>query len=135
MSAQQAPNFTLTHLTGRPVSLSDYRQRPVAIIFGGRESAEQARQIGQTLRTRYTADQLPILAILHLPGVPRLVQGMVKKQLEKDYQRAVVDETAILRAAGQPVPADPSEFVIMLTDWEGKTAASFDQRAGGRRDD
>lgn len=122
---QQASDFTLTHLTGRTVSLHDFRGRPVAVIFGGKDSSEQAKQMGLTLRSRYNAEQLPILSVLHLPGLPRLIHGLIKRQVEKDYQRAIIDETAMLRAAGRPVPDDPSEFVIMLPDWEGKMAASF----------
>ena len=125
MSAQLAPNFTLTHLAGHSVSLSDYHGRPVIIVIGGEDSAHQPKQIGQTIRSRFNAAQLPIISILDLRGVPRLVQGLVKRQIDKEYQNMVRDETASLQAAGQPVPADPARVAVMLTDWEGKVATSF----------
>ena len=125
MSLQQAPHFTLEHLKGRQVSLTDYRGRPVAIVVGGKDSAEQAKQIGRDLRSRYNPEQLPIISVVHLKGVPRLVQGIVKRQVEKDYPELVRDELASLQAAGRPVPPDESQVAVMLLDWDGKVAESY----------
>lgn len=125
MSAQVAPNFTLNHVVGHPVSLGDFRGRPVVLIFGGKESSEQSRQIARTIRSRYTGEQLPMVSILDMSSVPRLVQPIARGQIGKAYQEAVKDMTADQQAAGLPVPADPSREIIMLPDWNGSVIKSF----------
>jgi hypothetical protein len=125
MSAQAAPNFSLAHVTGRVVSLSDYRGRPVVILVNGRDSIDQARQIVDDLRSRYTWQQLPLLGVVDLGGLPKLMQGIARGRLQSGYQEEVKKEVEKLRAQGQPVPDDPSHLVTMLPDWDGKVAASF----------
>ena len=123
--AQLAPNFTLNHIAGHSVSLSDFRGRPLVLVFGGKDSSEQSRQIARTIRARYTSDQLPLMSVLDMSSVPRLVQGIAKGQLNKAYQEAVRDMTADQQAAGRPVPPDPSREIVMLPDWDGKVINSF----------
>lgn len=126
MSAPQpAPAFTLDHINGYPVSLGDFRGRVVVVLFGGRNSAEQTRQIARTLGARYSLDQLPVLSILDMSGVPRLMQGIIKGQIQKIHQEAVQEMVRDNQAAGLPVPADPARAICMLPDWDGKVIASF----------
>ncbi len=125
MSGQAAPNFSLAHVTGRMVSLSDYRGRSVVILVNGRDSIDQARQIVDDLRSRYTWQQLPLLGVVDLGGLPKLMQGIARGRLQSGYQEEVKKEVEKLRAQGQPVPDDPSYLVTMLPDWDGKVAASF----------
>jgi cytochrome oxidase Cu insertion factor (SCO1/SenC/PrrC family) len=132
----EAPEFTLDHILGHSVSLSDYRGKPVVVMFGGRDSAEQVKQAAQTIRRRYGSDELPFLGVSDLQAVPRPARIIAKKQLKKAYEEAVKDETAALAAAGQPAPDDPAKTVVMLTDWTGEVVASFgvtgvDQQAVG----
>lgn len=122
---QQAPNFTLNHITGRPVSLSDYRGRTVVVTFGGRDSSDQVRQIGQTIHARYDHEALPMLSVLDLHGLPRMLQGMAKGRLQGGYEEATKEAARNLQAKGQPVPADLSHLIIMLPDWDGAVTASF----------
>jgi AhpC/TSA family len=125
MSAQQAPNFTLPHITGRQVSLSDFRGRPVVVLFAGRDSNDQARQATQAIRGRYGPAELPLIAVIDLHTLPKLIQGMAKGRLQSSYQEAVQEMTQYLQARGQQPPADMSQIVVMLPDWEGKTATNF----------
>lgn len=125
MSAQLAPNFTLNHVVGHPVSLGDFRGRPVVLIFGGKDSSDQSRQIAKTIRSRYTGEQLPMMSVLDMSSVPRLVQGIAKGQVTKAYQDAVKEMSADQQAAGLPAPADPSREIIMLPDWSGTVIKSF----------
>jgi hypothetical protein len=126
MSApQSAPAFTLDHINGYPVSLSDYRGRIVVILFGGKNSSEQTRQIARTLGARYSRDQLPIISILDMSGVPRLMQGIIKGQIQKAHQEAVQEMLRDVQADGVPAPADPARAICMLPDWDGKVIASF----------
>ena len=126
MSAQQAPNFSLAHVaSGRQVSPGDYRGRTVVYLFAGRDSGDQAGQIAQTISGRYGPDQLPIVSVMDMHGVPRLVQGLAKGQIQKAYEEAVRQATAQFQASGRVMPSDPSQVVVMLPDWDGKVTSSF----------
>ena len=61
MATQRAPDFTLDHVVRRPVSLADYRGRSVVVIFAGRDSGEQVRQIAWTIHARYGDEELPMI--------------------------------------------------------------------------
>ena len=124
MHVQQAPQFTLEHIEGHPVSLSDYRGRTVVVVLSGRNSAEQMIAGMNTLRTHYDAEQLPIIAVGDMAGLPRAARALVKRQLKRRYKDAAEAAAAQLQAAGKPVPPAP-ELVIMLPDWEGTVANSF----------
>jgi hypothetical protein len=126
MSAQLAPNFTLDHVsTGHQVSLSDFRGQTVVVLFAGKDSSEQARQIGRTIGNRYAPGQLPIITVLDMRGVPRLVKGLAKGSVEKAYNEAVQDFSNDLQAKGQPVPGNPAQYIVMLPDWQGSVADSY----------
>lgn len=122
---QQAPDFTLDHILGHPVSLGDFRGRTVVVAFGGRESAPQLKQGITTIRASHDPDELPVIGVSDLQSAPRAARIVVKSQLKKAFQEAVKDETEVLRAAGRPPREDPSKDVIMLMDWSGDVVAGF----------
>jgi hypothetical protein len=133
---EQAPDFTLEHILGHEVSLSDFRGRKVVVVFGGRESAEQVKEgIGAIRRVR-GPDDLPVIGVSDLRAAPRPARIIVKSQLKKAYEGAVKEEAAFAEAAGWQAPEDPSKSVIMLMDWGGEVTDSFglsgvDQEAVG----
>ena len=104
MDVQQAPQFTLEHIEGHPVSLSDFRGRTVVIALFGRNSADQMGAAVDHLRRHYDPQQLPILVVSDMGGIPRAARIPVRKQLKKNYKEAVESATAQLQAAGKPVP-------------------------------
>jgi hypothetical protein len=122
---ESAPDFTLDHVLGHPVSMSDFSGRTVVVVFGGRDSAEQLKQAVRDIRAQHDPDSLPIVGISDLEAVPRPARILPKKQLKKAYEEAVEDLTATLQAAGKPAPDDLSKAVIMLTDWEGEAVKGF----------
>src|SRR4051812_15489530 len=99
-----APNFTLTHIVGHPVALSDFRGKPVVVVFSGRDSTDQARQISRAIRSRYDGEGLPIVSILDLSGIPKMMHGMAKGRIQSGYQEVVRDATAMIQQQGKPVP-------------------------------
>lgn len=125
MDGDQAPDFTLTHLEGRSVSLGDYRGRKVVAVFASRDSGDQASRISQTLRGRFGHDELALVSILDMHSLPKLMQPVAKAMLKKAYNDAVAQLKTDFQAKGEPPPADPSQFVVMLPDWDGKVTASF----------
>ncbi len=121
----QAPDFTLDHILGHKVSLSDYRGRTVVVAFGGRESAPQLKQGIGEIRSSQGPQELPVIGVSDLQDAPRAARIIVKSQLKKAYEEAVKDETATLQAAGKPPLSDPSKEVIMLMDWSGDVVSGF----------
>ena len=124
MNVQPAPQFTLEHIEGNPVSLSDYRGRSVVVAFSGRETAEEMASGIKVLRQSYDHDQLPILAVADMGGIPRPARPIARKQLKKGYNDAVAEASAELQAAGRPIPPGP-QLIVMLPDWDGSVASSF----------
>lgn len=129
MSAQMAPNFTLQHVTGRNVSLSEFQGRTVVMVFSGRDSVEQAQKIGQSIRARYDVYALPIISVLDMHGIPRMMQGLAKGRVQSGYDELVKIAANTLQASGKQLPADPSQVIIMLPDWDGNVTKSFGLQA------
>jgi hypothetical protein len=125
MDGEQAPNFKLSHIKGRAVALEDYRGRKLVAIFASKDTGEQARNITRALRARFRHDELATVSVLDMHSVPKLVQPVVKGLLNKAYGEAVEQLQGEFRAKGEPPPDDPSQFVVMLPDWDGKVTASF----------
>jgi hypothetical protein len=122
---ESAPDFTLEHVLGHSVSLSDYRGQTVVATFGGKDSAEQVQRAVETIRGRYDPDEVPILGVSDLGGVPRPVRAIAKSQLKKGFDAAVKNLSGAREAAGKPPLADPARGVVMLLDWKGEVPRSF----------
>jgi len=120
-----APDFTLEHILGHEVSLTDYRGRKVVVTFGGKDSVPQIEQGIATIRKQYDPDQLTIVGVSDLRAAPRPARILVKSQIKKAYEGAVKAQDADLQAAGKPPREDPSKDVIMLLDWSGEVTDSF----------
>jgi AhpC/TSA family len=120
-----APEFTLDHILGHKVSLSDYKGRKVVVTFGGRLSAPQIEQGIGTIRKTYDPDELPIIGVSDLRAAPRPARILVKNQIKKAYEGAVKAQDADLAAMGKPARTDPSKDVVMLLDWSGGVTDQF----------
>lgn len=120
-----APEFTLDHILGHKVSLSDYEGKRVVVTFGGRESANQIEQGIGTIRKRYDPDELTIVGVSDLRAAPRPARIIVKNQIKKAYEGAVKAQDADLVAIGKPARQEPSKDVIMLLDWSGEVTDQF----------
>jgi hypothetical protein len=121
----QAPDFTLDHIAGHQVSLSEFSGRRFVITFGGRESAEQIKDGIATLRQSHLPDSLPIVGISDLRAAPRPARILVKSQLKKAYEEAVQANAADHERAGRAASADPSQDVLILLDWSGEVVDSY----------
>jgi hypothetical protein len=120
-----APDFTLDHIAGHKVSLSDFSGQRIVILFGGRESAEQVKDGIATIRRTHLPDALPIVGVSDLRAAPRPARILVKSQLKKAYEEAIQANAADLEGAGRPAPADPSGDVVILMDWSGEVVDSY----------
>jgi cytochrome oxidase Cu insertion factor (SCO1/SenC/PrrC family) len=120
---EQAPDFTLDHVLGHKVSLSDYRGRPVVVVFGGRESVPQVKNGINTIRRAHGASDVEVLGVSDLREAPRPARIIVKSQMKKAFEEAVQAEAATAQDVGrQP---DGPDHVLMLMDWSGETVDSY----------
>jgi hypothetical protein len=125
MTAAQAPDFTLKHVLGHPISVSDYRGRYVLLLFAGRESAEQARQIGWDVRADHGVDELQIVTIIDLSEVSRMMYSFARGRIQVAYDDLVRETAERFQARRRALPDDMSEIVVLLPDWDGKVTASY----------
>jgi hypothetical protein len=120
-----ADDFTLEHVLGHRVSLSDFHGRELVITFGGRESADQVRQGIAAIRSRFGPDDLPVISISDLRRVPRPARVIARGMVKKAYEHAVKTQAAALEAAGKSPRETPSRDLIMLLDWSGRVNDQF----------
>src|SRR3954449_7205029 len=125
MTPAQAPNFTLKHVLGHPVSVSDYQGRYVLLLFCGRESAELARQIGWDVRAEHGVNEVQIVTIINLSEVSRMMYSFARGRVQVAYDDLVRETTERFQAGGWALPDDMSEIVVLLPDWDGKATASY----------
>ena len=115
----QAPDFTLEHALGHSVSLSDFRGQRAVIVFGSRNTTEQVKQGVMTIRRSHGSDQVAVLTVLDLHGVPRPARKLVKSQIRKRFD----DVTTELEALGV------TGGVNMLVDWSGEVVGKYGMSA------
>jgi hypothetical protein len=120
-----APDFTLDHILGHSVSLSDYRGKRVVVVFGGRESAEQIKQGISKIRQTHGPDEVVIVGVSDLRAAPRAARILVKSQLKKAFEEAVKSQEADLRAAGKDPGPDAAKDVVMVMDWSGSVVDEY----------
>ena len=120
-----APDFTLDHILGHKVSLSDYKGSTVVVTFGGRESASQIENGIGAIRQTYDPDQLTIIGVSDVRAAPRPARILVKNQIKKAYDGAVKAQDADMQSAGKPAREHPEKDVIMLLDWDGSVTDQF----------
>jgi peroxiredoxin len=121
----QAPDFTLEHVLGHEVSLSDFRGRTVVVVFGSRDSSAQVEKGFKELRRAYGPEELPVLGVSDLRMAPQQARIIAKTQMKKAFDEAVSAVNELESAAGREPPADPSQAVVMLLDWSGGVVDSF----------
>lgn len=121
----EAPEFTLDHILGHSVSLSDFRGRTVVAMFVGKESAAQTDGWTEKIRAEYDPDEMPILGVSDLREVPRPARIIAKKMMKKAFDEVVEEEAQAFRTHGKEPPEDPGKYVQMLLDWKGEVTGSF----------
>jgi hypothetical protein len=81
--------------------------------------------IAQALRGRYSYDEVPLIGIPDLHGLPSAFHALARGRLAGLYKQAADNEAAILRRMGKPVPEDLSQVVVIAPDWNGQVASHF----------
>ena len=118
MSTQQplqAPDFTLDHVLGHSVTLSQYRGMNAAVLFANRDTAPQIKQAIPTIRRTFGEDRVAIITILDMRTAPRPARVMVRGKLKKGYEEQMADVATLGLGGG----------IHMLVDWDGKVVDSY----------
>lgn len=118
-----APQFTLDHITGTQMSLSEFRDKPVVLVFAGKSASEQAKGISKTVAQEMKGS-VNLISILRLAGVPKMARPLAKRDLKKVYEQASGEAVADRQARGALV-GDPARLVVMLCDWDGSVSQAY----------
>jgi hypothetical protein len=107
------PSITLTAAgSGRRLVL-DRLDVPAVLFFLWRDTLHLAEPVNLAVRRRYPlASQLLVANLADLRGVPRLIHGLVSREMEKGYHDI---------AARLPAHLDPADYVLIVPDWKGHT--------------
>jgi hypothetical protein len=114
----KAPAFFLTAIgAARVIGGPPGPVVPLLLIFHGNAGAESAFQINSTLRELYpSVDQLQIASVVVLNQVPRFLRSTIELTLLTTFQKI---------AEQIPKGLDPTEYVWIAPDWEGKVTSAF----------
>jgi hypothetical protein len=113
-----APPFYLTAIgAARIVGGPPGPPTPLLLIFHDHAGAETAFSINATLRAHFPAiEQLQIASVVGLHHVPRYMRTSVEQTVNAAYRQA---------AATIPPSLDPTDYVLIVPDWEGKVFAAY----------
>lgn len=117
----KAPSFFLTAIgASRVVGGPPGPAAPLLLIFHGHIGAETAQTLNIVVRNEFpTTDQLLIASVIDLRHIPRYMRSAVELTLASAYRQA---------AKSVPEHLDPTEYVIIVPDWEGKVTNAFEMQ-------
>lgn len=115
---QKAPPFFLTAIgAARVIGGPPGRISPLCLLFHGGAGAETAFHINAALRAIYPrVEQLQIASVVDLKQTPSYMRSVHEFNLSLIYQKA---------AKSIPPYCSPSDYVLVLPDWDGKVTQAF----------
>ena len=115
---KKAPPFFLTAVgAARVVGGPPGPASPLLLIFHDNSGAETAYNINVALRKQYPLiHQLQIVSVICLRQIPQFMRPTVDQAMLAAYHKT---------AESMQDERDPSEYVIIVPDWEAKVASSF----------
>jgi hypothetical protein len=118
---KKAPTFFLTAIgAARVVGGPPGPLAPLLLIFHGHAGADTAFNINAAVREYYPdIDQVQVASIVDLQHIPRYMRSAVSLTLSDAYRQA---------AKRIPDHLDPTEYIVILPDWEGKVTSSFEMQ-------
>ena len=122
-----APDFALEVIGGtRQVRLADFAGRPLVLLFNSPKTAAEANAVNLQLRSRQPDHRaLPIVTVVNLHSVPKPFRGIARSSMKKNYSEAVTAARQDFAGHGAQPPADMTEVVCIVPDWDGKVAAAY----------
>ena len=124
-TGELAPHFNLLAASSaRRVSLRAEAGRRIVLIFPLQGTAPTARLISRAVRARHPEpEDVLVASVIDLSIVPPVYWISVSLILNQAYDRAT-DEL--------PPDVDPSEYVVILPDWNGRVSRAYGARNTGR---
>ncbi|MCC6458565.1 MAG: hypothetical protein IT328_26690 [Caldilineaceae bacterium] len=117
----KAPSFSLTAVgAARSIGGPPGPAKPLLLIFHGHLGADSAFNINAIVRDQWpTVEQLAIASVVDLHHIPRYMRPAVELTLSAAYRQA---------AKRIPQNLDPTQYVVILPDWEGEVTAAFEMQ-------
>ena len=115
MSEKMMPSITITAAGSKRKIPLDKLGRPALLLFLWQETEALADGVREIVREKYPRpEQVLIVNLADLRGIPRLLRSMVEPEMAKGYKRTVEKLP--------PGTERPHEHVIILPDWKGEVA-------------
>lgn len=113
-----APAFSLTAIgSGREVRPAAGSSQALMLVFHDQNSADQVQKMQMKVRARYAdAQRLLIASVVDMSRVPRLLRPAAEAVMKGSYTKA---------AAAMPQGLDAADYVVILTDWDGKVSKAY----------
>ena len=114
----KAPSFFLTAIgAARVVGGPPGPAKPLLLIFHGHAGSETAVKINMAVRDHYPAvEELMTASVVDLHHIPRYMRAAVELTLSAAYRQS---------AKEVPENLDPTEYVVLVPDWDGKVTSAF----------
>jgi len=118
MGTEYMPPIAITAVGSKAKISLDKLKRPAVLLFLWQETEALGDDVRTAVRKKYPEPaQVLIINLADLRGIPRMMRGMVERELVKGYKRTV---------AKLPAEAQPAHHVIILPDWKGEVAEAVD---------
>jgi hypothetical protein len=124
-TGERAPHFSLLAAgSAQRVILRAEAGRRVVLVFHLQGTAPTAREINRAVRARHPEpEDVLVASVIDLSIVPPVYWSSVSLILNQAYDRAT----------GELLPeVDPSEYAIILPDWNGRVSRAYGATNTGR---
>jgi hypothetical protein len=114
----KAPSFFLTAIgAARVIGGPPGPSMPLLLIFHGHTGSETAVEINKAVREHYpSVEKLLTASVVDLHHIPRYMRAAVELTLSAAYRQS---------AKQVPENLDPTEYVILVPDWDGNVTSAF----------
>jgi hypothetical protein len=114
---KRLPPITLTAAGSRRRLPLDRLEVPAVLFFLWRDTLHLAEEINLGVRRHYPLpSQLLVANLADLRGIPGLLHGAIRREMEKGYRDI---------AARLPAGMDPADYVLIVPDWKGQAPRAF----------
>ena len=113
-----APEFTLRAIgSGRQVGPATTGDAALLLVFHDQNSVDAVQAMQETVRARCPdASRLLVASVVNMSVVPIFLRGMAESVMQAQYTKA---------AAAMPAGLDAADYIVILTDWDGKVSSAY----------
>ena len=117
-AGEVAPQFTLRAIgSGRQVGPATVGGAALLLVFHDQNSVEQVQTMQEAVRARCPdASRLLVASVVNMSIVPTFLRSMAESVMQAQYAKA---------AAVMPAGLDAADYIVILTDWDGKVSSAY----------